>query len=129
MKIEEENILVESKDMFYVFSMNYIEETLYISAYSKSLGDYLVEDHAIINKFHQNVILEQIRKPSGTIFRNNHGKFLIKNHDIIGYKNESGRRIACNHISTDSVYDSRNTTNISILSRIIPFLKGIWLQI
>lgn len=127
--VEEENILVESKSNSYMFSMDFINKTLYISVYSKKQKEYLVEEHAIKEVFYQNKILEQIRRPCGTIFKNNHSKFMVRNHDVVGYKNENGRRNACNIISDDNEFDTRNTSDIPLLSQIIPFLKEAWLQI
>jgi len=97
---------------------------------TKKQQKLLVKDYEVESPLHKKVIMEQINKKPGTIIRHGKMKYLVKNHDKCVW-NENGYRrgVAGNYSSIDSVYDTRNTAPVPLLSRVIPFLKELWIRI
>lgn len=128
--IEEENVLLESKDFMFVFSRDYLNEGLYIDIFDKKEKELIVKDFEVESPLHKKVIMEQINKKPGTLIRKGKMKFLVRNHDKTVWS-ENGYRggVASNHSSADNIYDTRHNTPVPVLSRIIPFLKELWLNV
>jgi len=128
--VEEQNILIESKYFLYMFSIDYINDGFFVDIYDKSTESYVLEEHEIEGELRK-IIFENINKEPGTIFRKGNVKFLVRNHDKIIWCDEVeyGRGIASNYISDDNPYDTRNTSSVPMLSRIMPILKEAWIKI
>lgn len=128
--LEEQNIMVEGKDYIFVFSADYINNKFFVNVYDKEQKETIVEDHEI-DWNRKADILSKINKKPGTVFKHGGLKYLVRNHDICTWNDEYEfrGRATRNIISDDSVYDTRYTADIPLLSRIIIFLKRTWLSI
>lgn len=126
---EEENIMVESKDYIFVFSIDYVNDGFFVTVYDKKQEKNIVVDYKIHERIHRKQIFETINKEPGTIFRVGNGKFMVRNHDRSVWNDEAGGQPYRNIVSDDSCYDTRYTADIPILSRVAVSLKEVWLKI
>ena len=126
MLLEERNVLVETAKHTLFFEKNYGDELMYITIYDKKLKENIVEDFTIINKGVQRKILLNINQKSGTIIYKGNMKFMIKNHDMIGYLNDN---TPIEILSNKSIYDTRYDGNLTWKSKLDLFLREAWLKI
>ncbi len=128
MFIEEENILVETNQFMYLFSIDYVNDKFLIDIYDKEKREYVSENHEIILYSHSKTIYELINKAPGTIIKRGGEKFLIRNHDEVAeHTNSHGDSFNYDTNTINNIYDTRNESNI--FSKIPLLLKEAWLKI
>lgn len=129
--VEEENILIESRDFSYNIMIYPIECDVFITVYDKIQGKTIAENHKVGNIQMAKTIRRNVCKPVGTIIKQGKMKFIIRNHDKCVWSEDEdiAHRLTRENSSKGNPYDNRYDGELSLFSNTIPFLKLAWINI